>query len=62
VQTDGQIWDFAATSLIVTEAGGAYSGVDGALRPGPGASVYARDDAIRLAALKVLAGAGVTAG
>jgi len=55
VQTGGQIWDFAATSLIVTEAGGAYSGVDGDLRPGPGASVYARDDAIRLAALKVLA-------
>jgi len=62
VQTGGQIWDFAATSLIVTEAGGAYSGVDGDLRPGPGASVYARDEALRLATLRVLDGAGVTAG
>ena len=60
VQTGGQIWDFAATSLIVTEAGGAYSGVSGSPRPGPGASVYARDDALRLAALELLA--GVTAG
>jgi len=64
VQTGGQIWDFAATSLIVTEAGGAYSGVDGDTRPGPGASVYARDEPLRLAALRLLAGAGagVTAG
>ena len=62
VQTGGQIWDFAATSLIVTEAGGAYSSVGGSPRPGPGASVYARDDALRLAALRLLAGADVTAG
>lgn len=62
VQTGGEIWDFAATSLIVTEAGGSYSGVTGSLRPGPGASVYARDEALRLATLQLLAGAGVTAG
>lgn len=62
VQTGGQIWDFAATSLIVTEAGGSYSGVDGSLRPGPGASVYARDPALRLATLQLLDGAGVIAG
>jgi histidinol-phosphatase len=57
VQTGGQIWDFAATSLIVTEAGGSYSGISGRREPGPGASVYARSDALRLAALDVVAGA-----
>jgi histidinol-phosphatase len=55
VQTGGQIWDFAATSLIVQEAGGSYSGVNGRLTPGPGASVYARSDALREAALAVIA-------
>lgn len=56
VQTGGQIWDFAATSLIVREAGGSYSGINGRLEPGPGASVYARSDALRLAALDVVSG------
>ena len=55
VQTGGQIWDFAATSLIVTEAGGSFSGVGGDRRPGPGASVYARSDALREAALATMA-------
>jgi histidinol-phosphatase len=55
VQTGGQIWDFAATSLIVTEAGGSYSGLSGDRRPGAGASVYARDDDLRLAALGLMA-------
>ncbi|MCO8269420.1 inositol monophosphatase family protein [Actinoplanes sp. TRM 88003] len=54
VQTGGQIWDFAATSLIVREAGGSFSSVDGRLQPGPGASVYARSDALRQAALTVV--------
>ncbi len=54
VQTGGQIWDFAATSLIVTEAGGSYSGITGRREPGPGASVYARSDALRLATLDVI--------
>jgi histidinol-phosphatase len=54
VQTGGQIWDFAATSLIVTEAGGSYSRLSGDRRPGAGASVYARDDALRRAALDVM--------
>ncbi|MGX6607238.1 inositol monophosphatase family protein [Micromonosporaceae bacterium Da 78-11] len=57
LQTGGQIWDFAATSLIVTEAGGRYSGLDGRPQPGPGASVYARDESLRQATLDVLAGA-----
>ena len=54
VQTGGQIWDFAATSLIVTEAGGSYSGVAGNTRPDRGASVYARSEKLRLEALNVL--------
>lgn len=54
VQTGGQIWDFAATSLIVTEAGGSYSGVSGRREPGPGPSVYARSDALRRATLDVI--------
>jgi len=54
VQTGGQIWDFAATSLIVTEAGGSYSGLSGSRQPGAGASVYARDDALRTEAISRL--------
>jgi histidinol-phosphatase len=56
VQTGGQIWDFAATSLIVTEAGGSYSGLSGDERPGAGASVYARDPALRKEALEFMSG------
>ncbi|MFI7603099.1 inositol monophosphatase family protein [Actinoplanes sp. NPDC049681] len=46
VQTRGQVWDFAATSLIVTEAGGAYGGVDGIRGPRPGTSLFARSPAL----------------
>jgi histidinol-phosphatase len=42
VQTRGQIWDFAATSLIVTEAGGVYGGADGVRGPRAGTSLFAR--------------------
>jgi histidinol-phosphatase len=58
VQTDGQVWDFAATALIVAEAGGVYSGLDGRPRPGPGPSVFARDARLRDAALRLLTGRG----
>ncbi|GAA0581706.1 histidinol-phosphatase [Paractinoplanes ferrugineus] len=54
IQTGGQIWDFAATSLILTEAGGSFSGLNGRTRPGPGASLYARSAALRLATLDLL--------
>jgi len=57
MQTGGQIWDFAATSLIVTEAGGSFSGLSGRTRPGPGASLYARSEALRVATLEALADA-----
>jgi histidinol-phosphatase len=56
VQTGGQVWDFAATSLIVTEAGGSYSRLDGDTRPGPGASIYARSAKLRAETLRILAG------
>jgi histidinol-phosphatase len=51
VQPNGQIWDFAATSLIVNEAGGSYSGVAGNRLPAAGPSIYARDEAFRQATL-----------
>jgi histidinol-phosphatase len=54
VQTSGQVWDFAATSLIVAEAGGVYGGLDGRTRPTAGPSVFARDARLREAAIEVL--------
>ena len=62
VQTAGAVWDFAATSLIVTEAGGRYGGLDGRLRPGPGASVYAASDELRRATVELLSGAATRTG
>jgi histidinol-phosphatase len=56
VQTAGQIWDFAATSLIVEEAGGRYYNLAGGTRPAPGSSLYARSDPIAKQALHVLLG------
>lgn len=40
VQTRGAVWDFASTSLIVQEAGGMYSGLDGDPRPRAGVAVF----------------------
>ncbi|XVV08181.1 inositol monophosphatase family protein [Actinoplanes sp. CA-131856] len=60
VQTGGQIWDFAATSLIVQESGGTYSGIDGRPTPGPGASVYARSDALRRAVVDLVGAPATT--
>jgi histidinol-phosphatase len=54
LQTAGQIWDFAATSLIVREAGGSYRGLDGRAHVAAGPAVYARSDALADAALDVL--------
>ena len=59
VQTSGQVWDFAATSLIVTEAGGHYRGLDGRTRPGPGGSLFAATGGLRDGALRILAGGTV---
>jgi fructose-1,6-bisphosphatase/inositol monophosphatase family enzyme len=59
LQTAGQVWDFAATSIIVTEAGGSYRNrlggfPHGSTRPGSGASVYARGDGLCRAALDLI--------
>ncbi|MFF5227057.1 inositol monophosphatase family protein [Dactylosporangium sp. NPDC000521] len=56
VQTRGQIWDFAATSLIVREAGGRYSGLHGRPEPGPGPSLFARSATLHAATLKLFDG------
>ncbi|GAA4938686.1 inositol monophosphatase family protein [Actinoplanes utahensis] len=54
LQTGGKIWDFAATSLIVTEAGGDYRGVDGRTVPGSGASLFGRSAQVNDIALEQL--------
>ena len=54
VQTRGQLWDFAAPSLIVEEAGGYFSGLDGQTKPAPGPALFARSPALRAAALQAL--------
>jgi histidinol-phosphatase len=54
VQTAGQVWDFAATSLIVEEAGGRYHSLAGGTRPAPGSSLYARSEPLAEQALEVL--------
>jgi histidinol-phosphatase len=56
VQTAGQIWDFAATSLIVEEAGGSHHNLAGGTRPAPGSSLYARSEPLAKLALDVLRG------
>jgi histidinol-phosphatase len=52
VQTSGMIWDFAATSLIVTEAGGVYRNSAGGRRPQAGPSLFAATEQIAAAALR----------
>jgi histidinol-phosphatase len=54
VQTRGEVWDFAATSLIVEEAGGHFSGLDGQTKPIPGPALFARSAALHAAALRAL--------
>ncbi len=54
VQTRGKVWDYAATSLIVEQAGGRFSGLDGRARPTPGPALFARSTALHAAALQIL--------
>ncbi|MET7710381.1 inositol monophosphatase [Micromonospora sp. NPDC005413] len=54
IQARGQVWDYAATSLIVEEAGGRYSGLDGQTQPHPGPALFARSAHVHAAALEVL--------
>jgi histidinol-phosphatase len=55
VQVRGQVWDFAATSLIVEEAGGRFSGVAGGGHPVSGPALYSGGDALHRTALGYLA-------
>jgi histidinol-phosphatase len=54
IQTRGQVWDYAATSLIVTEAGGRFSGLSGQPLPSSGPAVFARSAALHADALQIL--------
>jgi histidinol-phosphatase len=54
VQVRGKAWDYAATSLIVEEAGGCFTRFESALRPGAGSALYSCDVATRQAALAVV--------
>jgi histidinol-phosphatase len=54
VQTRGQVWDFAATSLIVTEAGGQFSGFSGQGHPHTGPALYSASRSLHQAALQHL--------
>lgn len=55
VQTRGQVWDFAATSIIVEEAGGCFSGLDGQRHPRPGPALFAGSAVTHAAALQTFA-------
>ncbi|MDQ7909542.1 inositol monophosphatase [Phytohabitans sp. ZYX-F-186] len=52
MQTRGQVWDFAATSLIVTEAGGQFSGLTGQSHPHTGPALYSASHPLHQAALQ----------
>ncbi len=54
LQTRGELWDFAATALIVAEAGGCYGGADGIRGPRAGVSLFAADRSLWTAAHEVL--------
>jgi histidinol-phosphatase len=59
VQVRGKTWDYAATSLIVREAGGCFTRFESALRPGAGSALYSCNLATQDAALDTLTLAGV---
>ncbi|MFJ8857901.1 inositol monophosphatase family protein [Streptomyces sp. NPDC102451] len=54
VQVGGKIWDYAPLSLIVEEAGGAFSGDRGQSHPVTGTAVFACSNATRKAARAAL--------
>ncbi|GIF03260.1 histidinol-phosphatase [Actinoplanes siamensis] len=54
VQTGGEIWDFAASSVIIPEAGGVFRGLAGQDRPDRGPFVFASDPALLEESLRIL--------
>jgi histidinol-phosphatase len=56
VQTGGEIWDFAASSVIIPEAGGVFRGLRGQTRPDRGPFVFASGPELLGEALGILRG------
>ncbi|WP_326826886.1 inositol monophosphatase family protein [Streptosporangium sp. NBC_01756] len=54
VQVGGKVWDYAPLSLIVTEAGGCFSGDRGQHHPVTGTAVFSRDERVHKAACELL--------
>jgi histidinol-phosphatase len=54
IQLRGQVWDYAALTCIITEAGGWVSGVHGQEPPTSGTAIYARSRALQAAAMQLL--------
>jgi histidinol-phosphatase len=55
VQVRGEVWDFAATSLIVEEAGGCFSGAAGQTHPVFGPALFSSSETLHKDALGYLA-------
>ncbi|WP_082310455.1 inositol monophosphatase family protein [Nonomuraea sp. SBT364] len=55
VQVGGKVWDYAPLSLIVTEAGGFFSGAHGRPHPVTGTAVFSCGAAVHKDACEVLA-------
>ncbi|MEV5499289.1 inositol monophosphatase family protein [Nonomuraea fuscirosea] len=55
VQVGGKVWDYAPLSLIVTEAGGGFSGVHGRPYPVTGTAVFSCGAAVHQEACRLLA-------
>ncbi|BCY12420.1 inositol monophosphatase family protein [Actinoplanes sp. L3-i22] len=56
VQTGGEIWDFAASSVIIPEAGGVFRGLAGQTGPDRGPFVFASSPELLDEALGILRG------
>lgn len=54
VQLEGKIWDYAAPSLIVQEAGGVFTGAQGQPHPVFGNAIYAANAELHAEALALL--------
>ncbi|HEV7708292.1 MAG TPA: inositol monophosphatase [Asanoa sp.] len=54
LQLRGKVWDYAATSVIVEEAGGRFSGLDGQAQPSAGSALFARSGHLHAEALRIL--------
>lgn len=54
VQTSGSVWDFAASAVIIPEAGGVFRGLGGQTRPDSGPFVFASNQALLDEALGIL--------